>query len=256
MRKAFPYCLALAIILGLGIHYGWGYTSQECINCHAKGSEDSTLQISLDDFSSSVHGRDMACRDCHQGIIGREHETQRGSGTVDCGQCHDEENRHGIRSKSGIRPSCFSCHTRHAILQKDNKTASIHKDNLKQTCGACHPAQTGRATFLSWITSAQVRSHGKQDFGYKYDKADCLGCHQGRAAHGETVCLNNRHCYRCHAPLDGSTPLWGTIHPSTGSGRPAWSGIARSAYAVAIILLSVGGLRFYILRFSRSRRKK
>ena len=48
---------------------------------------------------------------------------------------------HGLKSKAGnVRvANCASCHGAHRILPHTDPTSSIHVDNLRDTCGECHP---------------------------------------------------------------------------------------------------------------------
>jgi hypothetical protein len=59
----------------------------------------------------------------------------------------------------------------------------------------------------------RIKSHPKQDFSGTYDKTNCLGCHQGAAAHGESGNINGQTCYKCHITPEGRGALLGHIHP-------------------------------------------
>lgn len=249
MKKIVP-CILFCLLL-LSARHLHAYTTEDCIECHRTGSGKSTLQIDLDEYNHSVHAGEITCRDCHKSVIDKRHITMKGSGSVDCGQCHEQQNRHGQGSENGTRPRCYSCHTRHDILKGDHTASSVHPEQLKKTCGACHPAQVGNAAFLPWLTSLKVRSHGKEDLGCSYDEKDCLGCHQGKAAHGETTVINDRSCPTCHFPSHGRSPLLGAIHPSPGSGSDPWNEFAKGIYGLAAILLLVGGFGFYIRKLTR-----
>lgn len=249
MKRIIPYSL-----LGLMVFLGpeaFAYTVEECIRCHQKESGESTRRISLDAYKASVHAlASVTCQDCHVQVVDEGHKTATGSGRVDCGQCHEQQNRHGLRAEKGVRPPCYACHSRHAILAKNNPDSWVHPENLDETCGTCHPAQTGNAGFFSWLGSVQVRSHGKQDLGREYDPGDCLGCHQGQAAHGEKSLLNDRKCHECHRPLHGQSPLLGSFHPLEKDNRRLSLWVVKTVYGIAVFLVAFGGIWFYIRRFS------
>ena len=247
MKNIVP-CILVCFLL-LSAPHLYAYTAEDCIGCHRMGSGKSTLQMNMEEFNRSVHAGEIACQDCHKSVIDEKHITMKRSGSVDCGQCHDQQNRHGLGAKSGTRPQCYSCHTRHDILKGDHEKSSVHPEQLKKTCGACHPAQAGKIGFLPWLASLKVRSHGKEDLGCSYDEKDCLGCHQGKAAHGETV-LNDRSCPECHFPSQGQAPLMGALHPSAGSRSNPWNALANGIYGLAAVLLLVGGLGFYIRKLT------
>lgn len=245
----------MGLLIILKADCGWTYTSEDCIRCHEEGSTGSVLRISVKEFESSVHGRDMTCEDCHAGVEDGGHETTKGSGAVNCGQCHEQKNRHGLQSKTGMypgihRPRCYSCHTRHNILEKDRVESSVHPGQLKETCRACHPAECGETDYLSKLPSMQIASHNKQDFNRSYEKDNCIGCHQGLAAHGESEPVNDQDCYKCHAPQKGHAPLWGYIHPKADLEKQPSVFWAAVIYQFFIVVLLWGGFRFFVLKFS------
>lgn len=51
------------------------------------------------------------------------------------------ESYHGLAVKGGAAnaANCASCHGYHKILKSTDPESSIHKDNLVETCGKCHP---------------------------------------------------------------------------------------------------------------------
>ena len=254
MKRPIQYCL-----MGLILLFGQStvaYAPGDCAKCHKKGSSESRLQIPLETYNLSVHAGKITCQDCHNGVLDDAHKTAKGSGSVDCGQCHEQENRHGTGAGSGSPPGCYSCHTRHGILPKDHTRSSVHPQNLKQTCGACHPAAAGDAGFLPWLPSVQIRTHGKQDLSCAYDEGDCLGCHQGRGAHGEERPISERDCYKCHLPSTGHLPLWGRVHPVPEAKQRVWSRFAGAVYTGAALVLFLGGLTFCVRRFSHRSGKR
>ncbi len=173
MKDLFFYFLGLLIFVTS--YNTWAYTPEDCIKCHKEGSTGSTLHISIKEFNVSIHGREITCKDCHVGVEDEDHETMKGSGAVDCGECHEQGNRHGLQSKSEDRPQCYSCHTKHGIFEKDEEVSSVHPGQLKETCKGCHPVECGQTDYLSWLPSIQIASHKKQDFSRVYEKGNCLG---------------------------------------------------------------------------------
>lgn len=51
-----------------------------------------------------------------------------------------EDSYHGLAMRSGVAvvANCASCHGIHDILPSTNPRSSVHKDNLRATCGRCH----------------------------------------------------------------------------------------------------------------------
>jgi hypothetical protein len=229
----------------------FSYEQADCLRCHGQGSSESNLTINQGAYEHSVHYKEITCLDCHTGIENDAHMKQKGSGKVDCHTCHDQENRHGLTAQGpGIRPKCNDCHTKHAILDKANPDSSVSPANFSKTCGPCHPAQFGETGVMTWLPSVQIKTHGKQDFSCDFDEQDCLGCHQGKGAHGEGTLLNDRDCWKCHFPKNGRARVMGNIHPKSKEKNDTRYIIAGAVYGVAAALLLFGGCCFYGRRFS------
>ncbi|MEW6663844.1 MAG: hypothetical protein AB1512_01320 [Thermodesulfobacteriota bacterium] len=227
----------------------WAYTAEECIRCHLAGSRESSLHVSIEDYEASVHGRaSLSCIDCHGTIMDEGHMKGKGPSRGDCRGCHHVENRHGIGSAEAGRPACHSCHTAHRILEKEDERSSVHPGALKSTCSRCHPAECGQGGYLSWFLSLQVVSHGKADFSREYGRDNCVGCHQGRGAHGEEHPIDSQECYKCHGAM------WGYIHPRAEPGERAGLFAAAMLYQALGLVLIAGGVRFLSRRFGRHRR--
>ncbi len=150
-----------------------------CGKCH-KGVEK--------DYWDGIHGQLAArgetdapvCTHCHgeHGIISpddpRSPVSKSKVAEFTCSPCHDSarlnekygmptarlktfvDSYHGLKSKSGDThvANCASCHGVHRILPSNDEASSIHPNNLKTTCGECHPKITERlaATPIHGIT--------------------------------------------------------------------------------------------------------
>ena len=128
-------------------------------------------------YRESVHGEAVleaystdspVCTDCH-----REHAVQRtedpDSPVYDtavtretCAPCHEAEpimtkygistgnvasyfkSYHGLADRAGTMTTanCASCHGYHDIRSSGDPASSVHKANLTETCGKCHPGVT------------------------------------------------------------------------------------------------------------------
>lgn len=210
--KCVPLKLVLMILLVPSLCHA--YEEADCARCHGTGAAESTLVVSMDQFKASAHGREVGCMDCHTDITDAAHQGRSGAARVDCNQCHEQENRHGVGGLGGRRPRCHDCHSTHGILSRNHPDSTVHVSNLKDTCKGCHPVAGGDRDFLSWLPSIRVSSHGKQDLGASYDMGNCVGCHQGKAAHGEDQRISQDNCDKCHIPeIRGRASLSGTMHP-------------------------------------------
>lgn len=124
-------------------------------------------------YERSIHGKAVlagkreapVCTDCHGEHTIKSHLDPSSSvytTTVSekvCGQCHAAEkifskyrlpsdrlktyleSYHGLAGRHGVTTvaNCASCHGAHDILPSSDPQSSVHKTNLPQTCGKCHP---------------------------------------------------------------------------------------------------------------------
>ncbi len=180
----------------------------------------------------------------------------------DCIRCHVQggEKEAGQIPRGELQASahyvngvgCRDCHAKaldagHMVSGE----ASVDPARLKETCRRCHPAQCGTADYISWLPSLRATPHGKADFAGEYAKSDCLGCHQGKAAHGEDEPLNKRNCAICHMNRAGKGDLLGSFHPSADPTRQPSVFGAAVLYQIGLLVLLWGGFRFYSQQFSR-----
>jgi len=254
MKRFIATVIATLSFFSAGALYA--YTQQDCIDCHGRKKSKSQLHIPVEKFEASVHAQeDITCMDCHTGVKDDSHQETPGAGDVDCGQCHDQQNRHGPHGLDN-RPQCHSCHSKHNILAKDAPDSSVNPKRLKTTCRRCHPTESGDTDYLSWLPSWQIASHKKANFGRDYGRSNCIGCHQGQAAHGETDVINEQDCYRCHASRRGKSLLLGFMHPRADIESQPGIFSAALVYQLLIALLLIGGFGFWVRRFSGKSKKE
>lgn len=137
---------------------------ETCGQCHAK---------IFATYAKSVHGRAAAedisespvCTDCHgeHRILGPEEVGSPVSASnvpkMTCERCHGdlritekfdlpanvvasfEDSFHGLAGRAGSQSvaNCASCHGVHNIRPSSDPRSQIHKANLAETCGSCHP---------------------------------------------------------------------------------------------------------------------
>lgn len=242
--------LLVILLTSLFKYNAIAYSPQDCLRCHLKGSAESTLYISIENLKASKHGNKITCLDCHIDIEDKSHTLKKGSVTVNCNNCHPQENKHGLTSPAGERPKCYSCHTKHTIYEKENPASSVYSKNLKKTCRNCHSFASGKKDYLSWFPSVRILTHGKQDMSRTYDKNNCIGCHQGQAAHGEPEIIDDQSCHRCHNSK-GQNALWGKMHPNASlKKQPAIFGAA-IVYQLFGVVLLYRGIRFLKNRLTK-----
>lgn len=142
-----------------------------CGRCHA--AEQEAYEKSVHALSLQAGAIDApVCTDCHgeHDILRPENPVAPTSGfnvAVEvCGRCHASErlarkygfaaarvkaysdSYHGLALRGGKAAvaNCGSCHGVHDILPSTDPASRIHKANLVQTCGQCHPNATENFT--------------------------------------------------------------------------------------------------------------
>ena len=105
-----------------------------CTHCHGEHGIISTSDPSSPVSRSRV--AEVTCAPCHESIALTEKyglATGRLTSFID--------SYHGLKSKAGDLhvANCASCHGVHRILPSSDPTSTIYPDNLKATCGECHP---------------------------------------------------------------------------------------------------------------------
>ena len=248
MKRILSYLVALVIIVL--VNRTWAYTEPDCIQCHEQEGSETQLRITINGFRSTVHGRTLSCLDCHQDIKDDRHFKIVSTQKIDCQRCHEKQNLHAQDGSV----TCDACHTPHYIYGVDDPRSSVHWKNLRDTCGKCHPGQTQQTNILSTLGGLHIASHPKQDFARIFSKGMCVGCHQGRAAHGEDVPVNDQNCYKCHVPLAKNSFILGYVHASTDwHSNPvhAFTNYIYIAASLALVVLLVRGFVVFIKKKSQ-----
>ncbi len=142
-RLLFQGALALPLAFN-----AWGYSQDECLQCHGSGGS-SRLIIDTGLNMSSVHAKEgISCVDCHAAITGDEHFITEGLGKVDCGSCHAEQTE-----SSGSLSVLASFH----VVSHPKQDAAMAAD--RSMCVSCHQGQA---------------AHGE---GGAVNNQNCYKCH-------------------------------------------------------------------------------
>ncbi|MFT3783749.1 MAG: cytochrome c3 family protein [Nibricoccus sp.] len=115
--------------------------SPVCTDCH--GEHEIRAHT---DPTSPVHARNVAqqvCASCHASV----RLTQKYGLSSKAFQTF-ADSYHGLATRGGSveAVNCASCHNSHSIKSHLDPTSSVHKSNLVQTCGQCHPGANTRFT--------------------------------------------------------------------------------------------------------------
>lgn len=161
--------------------------AETCGACHDQAAKD---------IAESIHGKALAeghreaptCTDCHSEhkIVTLKGEAGARRSSDTCSNCHASErlntkynlpsdrvktffdSYHGLASQYGstVAANCSSCHGVHKILPSSDPRSTIHKNNLVETCGKCHPGASENFA-LSKIHVDLEASTANGDLGQK-----------------------------------------------------------------------------------------
>lgn len=212
IKKYFLYVFIVCLFQGSL----FAYEMSDCISCHGDSRNKDIPQISVTEYSSSIHGATMTCAECHP-YIEEGHEACGVKEKVNCNMCHQQETMHGASATSESRPECYSCHTKHNILPASMDNSSINSARIKETCRRCHEAQYGKSGYIKGFASIRIRSHKKEDFSKEFNETNCTGCHQGMAIHGTDEKVSDDDCAKCHMKANKNA-MMGRFHPASNSG--------------------------------------
>ncbi len=142
-------------------------------------------------YRESIHGQVAGqgvkeapvCTSCHGEhtilpLGDRASSVWRGAVTKTCAGCHDStrlnakfglpadrlstylDTYHGLASKRGdlAVANCASCHGFHDVLPSADPRSSVHKANLANTCGRCHPG-AGERLAAGWVHGPPSGKH-------------------------------------------------------------------------------------------------
>lgn len=126
----------------------WRQAPETCGDCH-QGILREWLEMSSHGSAWQAGSRDApVCTTCHGGheITRPTTGPRRLAFPQDCGGCHGEslasyrDSFHGQATNLGFMTAatCSDCHTPHANLPASDPRSTVHPDNVRATCGACH----------------------------------------------------------------------------------------------------------------------
>jgi len=149
------------------------HIAETCGSCH-HGIEEQ--------FRESIHWTDdpvaneelPTCEDCHAShtIMRTEEIGFRDLMMEQCGRCHTDETEtffdtfHGKVSRLGGEgvAKCYDCHGTHNILSPTDPDSTLGRDNVVETCGACH--EGSHRQFAGYLTHAT--HHDRENYPYLF----------------------------------------------------------------------------------------
>lgn len=187
--------------------------TENCLSCHQE-SEDKirfedgvtkSVRVDRKGWLNSVHGKRLACTDCHREISGYPHQKSKYKDLRDatlartntCQRCHYAhytrmlDSTHYEMMQMGYReaPTCVDCHGSHNIHNpKKPRTA------ISNNCGNCHSK-----IFEQYKTSAHAKALFEEN---NEDVPVCTDCHGAHAIQSPTKSEfhagSYKICAQCH----------------------------------------------------------
>lgn len=226
----FRYVAFFLWILFSGIS-GWALAQEnsDCLDCHSDQSlttqrQGKTVSLFIDAsrFGASVH-KDVTCVSCHADLEGKELPHEAPLQKVNCGTCHEEEQKQHARSLHGqavarkdpLAPRCYDCHGKHDIKPAKDPQSPVSALQVPFTCGKCHregtPVQRNRDIHQSNILenySESIHGEGLLKKGLIV-AANCASCHTAHLILPHTdpessIARKNiaATCTKCHAQIE------------------------------------------------------
>ncbi|MEW6366926.1 MAG: cytochrome c3 family protein [Acidobacteriota bacterium] len=222
-------CAAFCIAFLWAGEMGRAQDAETCLECHGdetlKGTRDGreiSVFVDIKQHRDSVH-RDMECVACHQDIENAEFPHAEDLKRVDCGICHENEQKevtqtvHGKAAARGdkLAPRCTDCHGTHHILPRSDPRSPTSTMNVPATCGRCH--HEGSPVSLTHhipqdriLENYSESIHGEGLFKKGLTvTAVCTSCHESHRILPSTdpqSSVNRRNvartCTRCHARIE------------------------------------------------------
>ncbi len=186
----------------VGIPHDKNLPAVNCTDCHRIDNSAGAPNLrSYREFEESVHGRLIAegdpraprCQNCHGAHdILKPVETSSHVNKLQiastCGQCHEEiaiefgKSIHGRSSTEGnlASPVCTDCHGEHFILRPGERGSSVSRDQVVNTCAACHEDIARMELFDIPTLTVDSYRHSYHGVAYKFGSdatATCIECH-------------------------------------------------------------------------------
>ncbi len=227
---------ALVLALALLAPAARASDADTCLGCHADkdaiagvmtGSTARAAKLVVDTrkLTASVH-KDRDCAECHQDLAGvgdfpHAPELQ----AVDCGSCHDKEQRDHLASRHGqairrgdkLAPTCKTCHGAHDVLSPKDPRAGTATMNVPQLCGGCHHegsevSRTHEIPQDRILENYSESIHGEGLFKKGLTvTAVCTSCHSPHLALPHDDARSSTHranvattCTRCHSRIESA----------------------------------------------------
>lgn len=213
MRRALVPILVATWLAGSSASAGPKEDTEECLGCHSDkdlstqvpGGTTRPLFVDPDLFAKSVHGKRLACKDCHTDIRDTPHDAKPYKNLRDasvgyyevCKRCHfknytktlDSIHEQFLEKGDARAPLCVDCHGAH-----DTVSPAKPRSRISKTCSRCHDK-----VFKAYAESV----HGKALLeNENQDVPVCTDCHRSHDIANPTTAKfllgAPALCGRCH----------------------------------------------------------
>jgi uncharacterized protein with PIN domain len=222
----FAFVLAAA---ALAVQPARAQENSDCLGCHSdktltgiRGGKTFSIFVDEKKFGTSAHNS-LTCVSCHADLSGKEFPHESGLARVDCGTCHDREQKlhaaslHGkaIARGDALAPHCGDCHGEHDIMRAKDPGSPVAPLQIPFLCGKCHregsPVQLQRTIHQDRILenfSESIHGQGLLKKGLIV-APNCASCHTAHSILPHTdanssIARRNiaTTCTQCHAQIE------------------------------------------------------
>ena len=200
-------------LLASPVHAAGAAAEEGCLDCHEDAEEtfevgdgtEITVGIDVEAWTGSVHGKELACRDCHRTISEHPHPEVAARSVRDytlqqaktCQHCHyayytrmlDGIHFELQEAGDGRTPVCVDCHGSH-----DVRAPGEPRLDVSARCGRCH--EEIRASYEASVHGRSLAIDPRADAPVC---TDCHGAHD--IADPRTLAFKSASyqiCARCH----------------------------------------------------------
>lgn len=199
-----------------------GRKAANCIDCHAKNGDMTTL-LPATDLNSPINRNNIAetCGRCHG-----DKAVMQGSGISDRPVLSYRESVHAKALAQGNTSAavCTDCHKSHDILPASDSRSPIAKVNIPATCSKCHQSES--AEFVQSVHGQAVA----RGVSRSPVCTDCHGIHSIRspveqASGNASTAVATETCAGCHEGVT-LTKEFGVAGERVSSYRDSYHGLA------------------------------
>ena len=181
----------LVVALTCDAHAAQKRKDADCLACHSnpaltkqENGKPVSLYIDQNQLKHSIHGKVLACVDCHQDQQSHDKSVPKAA----CANCHAAAQNAYVQSMhakptgtTAAAATCVDCHgPPHGILAPGHPKSPVNHANIPATCGRCHGQKflmESNGESAQPFISYQASVHGRAVANGSLKAAVCTDCH-------------------------------------------------------------------------------